>query len=144
MPDATRDSIFKSKATAKIHTLDVPEWGGTVYVRELTGKQRDELDADWLEWRKEVNGKEDDWSYLYAFICMFCVTDSEGHPIFANCEEDVKAINEVPAKSLQRVARFAMQVNGWGSESEESSRKNYGSGRNDCSGSGSPASGAAQ
>lgn len=76
--------------------VEVPEWGGTVRIRALSGTDRDRMEADIVG-----NGKKPKMDNLRAKVVAASVIDEEGHKMFA--ESDVVALGRKSAAALGRV-----------------------------------------
>lgn len=102
----TRDEIL---AVDDLKTIDVevPEWGGTVRLRALTGSERDRLEASILN--KEGNGA--DRAKLATFrarLCAMTMVDESGQRLFG--EAEVSALGQKSAAALSRVADAAQKL----------------------------------
>jgi hypothetical protein len=80
--------------------LLVPEWGGTVRVRTMSGAQRDRFEADHL---REPN------SNLRARLAAATICDERGEPIFTPA--DAEALGRTSAAALDRVFAAALELN---------------------------------
>lgn len=93
--------------------VEVPEWGGRVFVRVLSASERDELEKLW-ELTKRANFR--------ARLAVACVCDEEGKDLFLI--GDIEALGEQPAPALQRIAAVALRINGFTVEAQEDIEKN--------------------
>ena len=84
----------------KTELVDVPEWGGTVALRELTGAERDALEAQMV---KVINGRrEADLDNLRAKLVAACLVDGEtGDRLF-----DEKTVSQLGNKSAIALDRL--------------------------------------
>src|SRR5690349_5982568 len=80
--------------------VPVPEWGLSVFVRTMTGRERDRFEA------LHQSMSLDDFR---ARVALFTVCDSEGRPLFT--EADIPALSAKSARALDRIAARAMQLN---------------------------------
>ncbi len=115
----TRDAILQAQdiQTERVH---VPEWGGDVMVRTLTGAERDAFEATILEKRGKdyaVNLRN-----LRAKLAAFSIVDKDGNRLFT--EADVHALAEKSAAALQRVFNVASKLSGISPEDVEELAKN--------------------
>lgn len=115
----------------KHEDVEVPAWGGTVRVRMMTGLERDEFRAAIAAGGEErvPVGK-----FSAALLAATCI-DESGARLFTM--EDIEALQEKSAESLDAPAAVAMRLNGLGANASEDARKNSSSGQSDDSGSGS-------
>lgn len=112
----TKDEILQAK-DLESREIEVPEWGGTVCVRMLTAKERDELEAFWLK-RRESG----DYTNARAQIVALTVCDESGDRLFA--EADVDLLAGKSAAAMQRVYDAAMELNGFTKKDVEDLAKN--------------------
>lgn len=99
-----REAIL-SKKNLKKQKVTVPEWGGDVFVSEMTAEARD-------EWEQKIIRK-DDGSHLKNFrakLVVACLVDEKGNRIFG--DGDVEEVGRLSAKALGRVVEVAQKVNG--------------------------------
>ena len=110
----TRDAILAA-ATLKTEEVAVPEWGGTVLVRELSGRQRDEFEASLAVQR---GGKMvSDVRNMRAKLVIRSMVSEDGQPVFP--PEDVDTVGELPAAGLDRVFEVASRLSGLSERDQE-------------------------
>jgi len=108
----------------KIELVEVPEWGGNVYVKGMTGAERDKFEGGIVR-IGAVPGKRGkpgtpgklDLTDLRAKICSMTICDADGKRLFT--EEDVQALSQKSAAALQRVFVVAQKLSGIGEEDIE-------------------------
>ena len=100
--------------------VPVPEWGGEVKVRSISGKERDGLEA------AISAGKKVDLSNIRARLVALSVVGEDGKPLFAPA--DVEALGGKSAKALDRVFDVAQRLSGLRKEDVEDLVKNSASG----------------
>jgi len=107
----TRDAILKAE---DIHTekVDVPEWGGEVLVRGLSGRQRDEFEGSLVEHRgrRAVMNTAN----MRAKLVAWSVVDEEGKRLFTN--GDVPELGEHSAAAVNRIYGVAARLSGLSDE----------------------------
>lgn len=89
--------------------VEVPEWGGSVTVRTMTGADADRL----FELMSQPDGRK---KFRDALI-VATVVDDAGVPMFT--ADHVSALRTKSATALKRVADAAMRLNGMASDSVE-------------------------
>jgi len=94
----TRDQILASRRDRKPVRLEVPEWGGDVFVRILTAGEQAAL-ADGIP-----QGE------IPARVLVYCLVDEDGARIFT--DEDVAALQDEAFPVILRVFTFAAKLNG--------------------------------
>lgn len=97
-----------------VETVDVPEWGGTVYLTPMNGHDR----FSFYRRCTEMGDKES----ATATLLVRTVTDSEGKRLFT--DEDEQAVANLHGHLLDRFAGALTRVNALGSEGHEDAKKN--------------------
>jgi hypothetical protein len=116
----TKEQIL-SASDSKVETVDVPEWGGDVCVRSLTGAQRDAFEKRLVSQRSK-NGAVDT-SGLRAYLCSLTICDADGKPLFD--ESEIPKLEQKSAAALQRVFDAASALNGMAANSVEEARSDF-------------------
>ena len=98
----TRDMIFAADDLPR-KEIPVPEWNGSVYVRALTGGEREQLE------RMIPNGVSAAW------LVALAACDEKGQRLFS--ESDVEKLAAKNSRALSRIANAAIQFNAMTSES---------------------------
>lgn len=104
----------------KTETVSVPEWGGEVMVRSLTGAERDYFESSIVS----LDGKKTktDLSNVRAKLVVVSCVDENGDSLFT--AEDVEALGEKSASALQRVFEVAQHLSGLTAADVEELAKN--------------------
>ena len=128
----SRESILGAD-DRKTEDVAVPEWGGTVRVRALSGTERDAYEAGIVQLRgdgtKTVNLK----NLRGRLVALSCV-DDEGNRLFT--DEDAIALGDRSASALERVFDVARKLSGLSEDDVEELAEGFGSAPNDGSTSG--------
>jgi|SRR6267154_1246396 len=120
----TRASII-SAADLRTEVIEVPEWGGAVTIRTMTGVDRDAYEASSII--TDGNGKRRvDMTNMRAKLVALTVVDDAGAPMFTL--RDVDAIGAKSAAALDRIFRAAQRLNGLGADDVVAAEKNSGPG----------------
>lgn len=100
------------KVDIRTEIVEVPEWGGAVAVRELTGAERDAFEASLM--KTDAEGKRTaDLSNMRAKLCAVCMVDGEtGDRLFSDAE--LGELANKSAVALNRVFAVAQRLNGMG------------------------------
>lgn len=126
----SRDVILAADDT-QFEDVDVPEWGGTVRVKSLMGKERDALEASMIEGKgKKANVN---LSNLRAKLVAWSVVDEDGKRVFS--EADIAALGAKSAAALNRVYEVAQRLSGITEEDVEELTKNSETAQSEDSGS---------
>jgi len=107
MDDLTRDAILGAD-DLPIEQVEVPEWNGSVYMRTLTGKQRDDFEQFAVE-RKTKTGI--DIRGMRIKLIAMCLCDKDGKMLFAGRDDESKLIQKSGA-ALQRLSDVAQRLSG--------------------------------
>ena len=124
----TRDEIADVQDLG-IERVHVPEWGGDLYVRGMTGRERDAFLAGALDGKGNV-----DLHNMTAKLVASTTVDEAGQRIFS--EADVEMLAAKSAAALSRIFTIASRLSGISREDVEGLGKNSGGGRSEGSGSG--------
>ncbi len=104
----------------RIKTVEVPEWGGSVRLRSLTGAERDAFEALLV---KDIDGKRvPDLANLRAKLLAATIVDEEDRQIFS--AGDIAALGKKSAVALDRVFNVAQRLNGMSADAVEEAVKN--------------------
>lgn len=87
--------------------VPVPEWGGSVRVRSMTGRERDQLERSVMV-EKKRGLKEVNMENFRAKIVALTVVDESGELLFT--ERDVRALGEKSSKAVARIANKASEL----------------------------------
>ena len=133
-----RDAILAAKSL-RTEEVKVPEWGGTVLVRELSGRERDEWEASLAVQRGKT--MVPDVANIRAKLAARTIVGDDGEPVFT--QQDVAALGELSAAALDRVFDVASRLSGLNPEDVEAMTGNSGAAPGGGSSSASPAISAA-
>lgn len=96
----TRDAILGAQ-DLNVTRVEVPEWGGEVYLRALTLAEMQEVEA------KQAEAKG---AAFVALVVAYGLCDAEGTRLFTT-DEDVTALLTKSARVLRLLTRKCMAVN---------------------------------
>lgn len=101
----SKDQILQANDLPK-EVVPVPEWGGEVIVRTMTGSERDAYESSIM------NGPsgEKDFTNIRAKLCSKVLVDESGNLLFADA--DIISIGKKSAKALDRIFDVAVRLNG--------------------------------
>ena len=103
----TRDEILKADKLA-VEKVLVPEWGGTVCIKEMTGTERDAFEAGILTMRgtkADVRMQDARAKFLVNVIC-----DENGVRLFKS--DEVHIVGKLGAKKIDKLFEVASKLNG--------------------------------
>lgn len=113
--------------------VEIPEWGGAVRLKTLTGTERDAYEASIFR-----PGGKSDYNNIRAKLLARCIVDEKGKRLFKDIEVD--ALGAKSALVLDRLFERAQKLNGMGVKAAEEMTKNSESGQSGDSASGLPES----
>lgn len=116
-----RDQILDAK-DMETKDIPVPEWGGDVRIRMLTGEQRDAFEASTVEMRKDGAQKRN-VANLRARLVALCVINEAGEQLFS--PPDIKLLGNKSAKALQRVFNACQEMNSFTDSDVEELAENF-------------------
>ena len=96
-----RDAILASD-DLKTERVNVPEWGGDVLVRVMTGRQRD-------NWEMLCQKAKDGVEGVMALLVIDTVCDNKGELLFT--ADDLEKINKRSCAVLSRIFEVALKLN---------------------------------
>ncbi len=108
----TRDAILGAQ-DLPVLTVSVPEWGGEVFIRTMTGGERDQFEASWRQ------NRTDD---IRARLAVATLCDEDGHLLFTAA--DVPGISAKSSKALDRIFAASTAHSGLTDKDVEELRKN--------------------
>lgn len=115
----TREQILKADDSQE-RLVEVPEWGGAVKVRGMTGRERDRFEESCVE-GKGKNARVNLKNLRAKLVALSCV-DDEGNRIFT--ERDVEELSAKSASALNRIFRVAQELSGITDEDVDELTKN--------------------
>lgn len=111
----SRDKILAADDLTR-ELVHVPEWGGSVYVRTLTGSERDAYEESLTKERITRRGRRTerhrtiDLQNARARLCALTIVDLDGKRLFSDA--DVRELGQKSASALTRVAEVAQRLSG--------------------------------
>lgn len=121
MSALNKEDILEADDTADLREVKVPEWGGSVYVGEMTAAERDRLEDDTydLDERGQMSGLS--MVGYRARVLALTLRDEDGEHVFDY--EDWRKIADKAAKPVDRVFEVATEINGLSEEDIEETVK---------------------
>lgn len=129
----SRDDILKAEDSAPVE-VDCPEWGGSVLVRGMTGKERDAWEVSLSdEASRTMSVQRGGRSRVQPAVNLVnvraklvarCCVDDEGERLFTDA--DVAALGEKSAAPIDRIFLVAARLCGIGDEDMEVAAVNFG------------------
>lgn len=124
MPTLSRSDILSRKALTQ-EEVNVPEWGGVVFVRELMANEADTFEMSIRPLETNQNGNKADPAQMArnfrAKIVVASCVDEQGNKLFTDA--DVTELGKMSRKALDRVATVAMRLSGYSAPEQETLKK---------------------
>lgn len=117
----SRDDILKAD-DGRTEEVEIPEWGGTVLVRGMTGAERDRFEMSVLE-RGHGGRMVPNPANMRAKVIARCVVDGDGNRLFTDA--DIAALGEKNGAALDRVFSVASRLSGLGSDEEAEAARDF-------------------
>ena len=117
----SRDDILKA-ADNEPEEVDVPEWGGTVLVRGMTGRERDAFEVSLMQ-PGRGGRKVMDPANVRAKLVARCVVDDDGGRLFTDA--DVAELGGKSAAAVDRVYAVAARLSGMGGDDQEELTRDF-------------------
>lgn len=114
----TRDQILGA-SDLPTKEVEVPEWGGSVLVRSITAKDRDEFEQALVQAREAKRFAPENVRARYVAAC---VVGEDGKPLFT--PKDVEALGAKSFAALDRVYQAAISLNALSDGDIEALEKN--------------------
>lgn len=108
-PQALTRDVILGLRDREIVAVDVPEWGGVVYVRSLTAAERDRWEHG-LEAERGTLG----FANVRASLAALSICDQDGNRLFA--DGDTTLLAEKNALPLDHIFAACQRLNGLGRE----------------------------
>lgn len=119
MASELRKTILEADDIEK-ETVEVPQWGVTVEVRSMTGKQR----SAFMKRVSAGGSGEVDFERFFAELIIATSFDPEtGEQLFEAADRD--ALNQKSGAALQLLADPAMKLSGLDSGAVEAAKKDF-------------------
>jgi hypothetical protein len=109
----TKDAILAADDLPK-ERVNVPEWGGDVFVRTMTGTDRDSFEASLI-------GNDGRLENVRARLVSLTICSESGERLFS--DDEIASLGSKSAKALDRLFSVSQRLNGIGAEQVEAAKK---------------------
>lgn len=99
----------------RVEEVDVPEWGGTVRVRSLTGTERDAYEASIVQ--IQGNSRRLRMENARAKLVALCLVDEDGGRLFS--DQEIGTLGSKSGKVLDRLFDVASKLSGLSNDDVE-------------------------
>ena len=114
----SRDDILRSHARLEEESVEVPELGGDVKIREWRGVERDQ----WRAHCSKVAADGGKFTEMQAVAAALSLIDEDGNRMFA--VEQAANLNMINGRALQRIWEAVRDLNALGAGAIEGKSKN--------------------
>jgi hypothetical protein len=108
----TKESIFGANDIT-IEKVEIPEWGGNVFVKTMTGRERDAYEESCIpeDDGEKTDSKQRETNFTNIRARMACMTicDENGKRLFTM--DDAQELGEKSASGLDRIFTVATELN---------------------------------
>ena len=101
----------------KRETVDIPEWGGEVLLRELRGRERDAFEEGSMDSKRNVT-----MTNMRARLVALSAIDEEGERLFT--AKEATELGDKSATALNRLFEVCCRLSGITSEDVDALEKN--------------------
>lgn len=108
----TKEAILGAQ-DHKTEYVDVPEWGGIVRVKTMSGRERDAFEASLIGEKDSERRMEN----MRARMLAWCIVDENNRRMFSIDEAD--DLGQKSAAALDRVVAVARRINGMSKDESE-------------------------
>lgn len=117
----SKEQIMGAPEKAVIE-IEIPEWGGTVFIRQLAGWERDVLEMKALD-QKTLKPTVNSMNGYRGLQCMYFLGDSEGNRLFA-ADNDYYKLAQKAASALDRIVDAGRRFNRMDDDGVKDAEKN--------------------
>lgn len=102
-----KESILKSDDLRR-EKVEIPEWGGHVWVRALSGKERDKYETSVVS--RQGSRAKVDTKNIRARLASLTICDEEGNRLFS--EADIEELGKKSASALSKIFNLSQKLSG--------------------------------
>lgn len=115
----TKDQIISANDIIT-ETISIPEWGGDVSIKVMSGTERDAFESSIFEQKgKDI---QRNLNNLRAKLVSKCLIDDKGSRLFS--DKEIEIVGKKSAKVLDRLYEVCVRINGIGQKDVEDLTKN--------------------
>lgn len=116
-----KQDILQARDVIK-EMLEVPEWGGAIYVRSISAAERGLIEEGAAKF-KESKGKNDTFARTFTVkMVSMSVCDENGQRLFE--DKDIALLQQKNAAVISRIAEVAQRLSGFSKQDLEELEKN--------------------
>lgn len=115
----SKEDIFQVEDIS-VETMEVPEWGGTIRLKPMTGAEKEGFEAEFQK-RQQGENKINTRGFR-GWLISRSVVNEDGELLFS--KGDIAELSKKSAKVLEDVFEKCLEVNGIGQDAVEEIEKN--------------------
>lgn len=121
MGDLNKEAILAIADTV-IEKVSCPEWGGDIYAKSISGRDRDAWEFFLSGERKKAQDEKRYYNpkHFRASCLVLSLCDASGKLLFS--QEDIEALSGKSSKVLDRLFDVVSRINGLGQDVEEAAK----------------------
>ena len=101
----------------KTQRVPVPEWGGDVLVKTLTGKERDAFESTIVDMKLKGKDRQVNLENFRAKLVIASLVDEAGNKLFS--PKQLEQLAQKSAAALHRCFKVAQEMSGFGEDDVE-------------------------
>jgi len=113
----TKEAIKAHKAPVKMVKVEIPEWEGYVFVREVTARGRDIFEDSTFEIDEKGKVRLRSMQSRRALLVVLSTCDENGDFVFDM--DDIGWLGEKQYSAVERIYKAAQELNGMTAEKAE-------------------------
>lgn len=107
----TKEEILNA-SDMELVRVDIPEWGGEICLKPMTGRNRDDFDSYIA---RQTKGERLDMKGVRVRLVALCLCDDKGTLMFST-PDDMKALNAKSNKVINDLFNTVQKINGIGDD----------------------------
>jgi hypothetical protein len=88
----------------QVKEVKVPEWGGSVFIRTMTGNEQDDYESS-VYANKMTKGK------FLACLCSKTICDEKGNRLYSDDPGEIESLGHRSAAALSRIFKASLKLN---------------------------------
>jgi hypothetical protein len=100
--------------------VDVPEWGGRLKLKSLTGEERGKVFTAIRAHGKQIHDEDEAQSIFYARVIAASAVDEDDKPVIG--QKNALALTKKSSSALNRVYKVCARLSGLGDEEIEKAK----------------------
>lgn len=113
----TTEEILATGSASKREPIEIPEWGGTFYVRQMSVAERGQFVA-----QAKANQKAGHPELDALTLMIICLRREDGSAVFN--ESHIQAMSGLSSVLTDNIAKAALKINGLDVPAVENAEKN--------------------